>query len=95
MTGVVEINTDVGMGAAGESALAAADSLSFTSGTAECVNDFTESPSGAGGSSAKRGSVMSGASCEEGEDRGRALLACVTPSSLRPVMGLLDREEAE
>lgn len=92
MMGVVEINTDVGMGAAGESAFAAADSLSFTSGTAECVND---SPSGAGGSSAKRGSVMSGASCEEGEDRGRALLACITPSSLRPVMGLLDREEAE
>lgn len=95
MMGVVEINRDVGMGAGEESAFAAADSLSFTWGTAECVADFPESPSGAGGSSAKRGSVMSGASCEEGEDRGRTLLACITPSSLRPVMGLLDREEAE
>lgn len=90
MMGVVEINADVGMGAAEEFAFAAADSPPFTSGRADCVGDFPESPS-----SAKRGSVMSGASCEEGEDGGRALLAWITPSSLRPVMGLLDREEAE
>lgn len=100
MTGVVEINNAGGMGAEGESAEAAGsfapvESSSIVSGMAGSVRDFTESPSAAGGSSARSGSVMSGAFCEEVEDRGRILLAWIMPSSLRPVTGLLDNDETE
>lgn len=100
MMGVVEISNAAGMGTGEESAdvadsFVAVDSLSFISGMAESVNDFTDCPSISGGSSAKSGSVASGVFCEEVEDRGRVLLACMMPSSLRPVMGLLDKDEAE
>lgn len=83
------------MGPEEESALVAADSPPFTWGMTECGNDFTEPPSAAGGSSAKSGSVTSGASWEEVEDRGRSSLACMTASSLGPVPGLPDKDEGE
>lgn len=95
MVGVVEMSMAAGMGPVEESPFVAVDSLSSTCVMAERGSDFTESPSAAGGSSAKSGSVMSGASWEEAEDRGRVLLACAAPSSLGPVTGLPDRDEGE
>lgn len=100
MMGVVEISSAAGMGAGEEStevadSLVAVDSLSFISGMAESVKDFTDCASVSGGSLAKSGSVTSGAFCEDVEDRGCGLLACTTPSSLGPVMGLLDRDETD
>lgn len=95
MVGVVEISRAAGVGTEEESPSVAVDSLSFSWGTAERGNDFTEPPSAAGGSLAKSGSVTSGASWEEAEDRGRGLLACMTPSSLGAVAGMLDKDEAE
>lgn len=96
----MEISNAAGMGAGEVStevadSFVAVDSLSFISGMAESVNDFTDSPSISGGSPAKSGSVTSGAFCEEVQDRGPVLLGCMTSSSLRPVMGLLDKDEAE
>lgn len=98
--GVVEISNAAGMGAGEEStevadSFVAVDSLSFISGMAESVNDFTDRPSISGGSSAKSGSVTSGAFCEEGEDRGCILLACMMPSSVSPFMGFLDKDKAD
>lgn len=100
MTGVVEISNAAGMGAGEEStevadSLVAVDSLSFISGMAESVSDFTDCASNSGGSPARSGSVTSGAFCEEVEDWGRVSLACMTLSSFRPVVGLLDKDEAE
>lgn len=100
MIGVVEMSNAAGMGAGEEStevadSFVAVDSLSFISGMAESVRDFTDWPSDSGGSLAKSGSVTSGVFCEEVEDRGRVLLACMMPSSLRPVIGMLDKDEAE
>lgn len=100
MMGVVEISKAAGMAAGDDStevadSFVAVDSLSFISGMAESVKDFTDSPSISGSPSAKSGCVTSGVFCEDVEDRGRILLACMMPSSLRPVMGLLDKDEAE
>lgn len=100
MMGVVEISRVAGMGAGDAStevadSFVAVDSLSFISGMAESVNDFTDCPSISGSPSAKSGCVISGVFCEDVEDRGRILFACMMPSSLRPVMGLLDKDEAE
>lgn len=93
--GVVEISRAAGAGTQEESPFVAVESPSFTWGAAERGNDLTEPPSAAGGSSAKSGSVTSGASWEEAEDRGRSLLACMTPSSVGAVAGMLDKDEAE
>lgn len=87
MVGVVEISRAAGVGTGAESPLAAVDSPSFAWGVTERGNDFT--------SSAKSGSVTSGASWEEVEDRGRCWLARMTPSSLGALTGLLDKDEAE
>lgn len=100
MMGVVEISRAAGTGAGDEStdvadSLVAVDSLSFISGMAESVKDFTDCPSVSGGSSARSGSVGSGAFSEDVEDTPRVLLARRTPSSPRPATGLLDNEEAE
>lgn len=104
MMGVVQINKEAGtvpQGAEGsaEGAGAAADSfvgegpMLFISGTAESVSGSTGSETVAGGSSApaKSGSVTHGL-CKGVEDSRCSLLACMTPSLPRAVVGEDDTE---
>lgn len=104
MMGVVQINNEAGtvpQGVEGstEGAGAAADSfvgegpMSFISGTAEFISGSTgsETVAGASSASAKSGSVMHGL-CKGVEDSRCSLLACITPSLSRAVVGKDDTE---
>ena len=65
--------------------------MSFISAMTESVNGSTDSRTIAGGSSAlpKSGSVTHGGLCKGVEDSRCSLLACITPSFPRDVMGVM------
>lgn len=71
--------------------------MSFISAMTESVNGSTESRTIAGGSSAlpKSGSVTHGGLCIGVEDSKCSLLACITASFPRAVMGVMAIDIAE